>query len=301
MASQSKAQAQETKRNMKRNIGLWLVLTFLTVSAGIVVAQDYSMSPPKVLLVQREFLKPGISGAPHMKTESAFVQAMTAAKWPTHYLGMDSMSGPARALFLVGYDSFAAWENDNLATQKNPTLSAALDRALIADGPLLTSYDAGVFAYREDMSLRPNVNIAQARYFELSRFKVRQGHDKEWEELVKVYMEGYGKTDQHWATYQSVYGMDNGGVYLVFNAMKSLAEVDSGFGDSKKFEAQLGDKGMKRLAELTAACVEETQTNLFSFNPKMSYVSDGWVKADPTFWKPKAAAPAAKPEAKPAQ
>ena len=152
------------------------------------------MAPPKVLLVQREFLKPGISGAPHMKTESAFVQAMTAAKWPTHYLGMDSMSGPSRALFLVGYDSFAAWEKDNLATQKNATLSAALDRAGVADGQLLTAYDAGVFAYREDMSLRPNAtNVAQSRYFEIMRFKIRQGHDKEWEELVKMYMDGYGK------------------------------------------------------------------------------------------------------------
>ena len=301
MATQSKTKAQETIRYMKRNIGLWLVVTLLAVSAVSVVAQDYATAPPKVLLVQREFLKPGISGAPHMKMESAFVAAMTAAKWPTHYLGMDSMSGPVRALFLVGYDSFAAWEKDNLATQKNPTLSAALDRAGVADGQLLTSYDASVFAYREDMSLRANGNTAQARYFEISRFKVRQGHDKEWEELVKMYMEGYGKTDQHWATYQAVYGMDNGGVYLVFNAMRSLAEVDSGFGDSKKFEAQLGEKGMKKLAELTAACVEDVQTNLFSFNPKMSYVSETWMKTDPAFWKPKAAAPAAKTEAKPAQ
>ena len=122
---------------MKKPIGLCLLLSLLTLCAATVVAQDYSMAPPKVLLVQREFLKPGICGAPHMKTESAFVQAMTAAKWPTHYLGMDSMSGQSRALFLVGYDSFAAWEKDNLATQKNATLSAALDRALQADGPSL--------------------------------------------------------------------------------------------------------------------------------------------------------------------
>src|SRR5271157_1774922 len=112
---------------MKRNIGLWLVLTLLTASAATVAAQqssDYAMAPPKVLVLMREFIKPGKSGAPHLKTESAFVQAMTAAKWPTHYLGMDSMSGPSRALFAVGYDSFAAWEKDNLATQKNATPSA---------------------------------------------------------------------------------------------------------------------------------------------------------------------------------
>ncbi len=290
---------------MKRNIGLCLVLTLLMATAATVVAQDYSMAPPKVLLVQREFLKPGIAGAPHMKTEGAFVQAMTAAKWPTHYLGMDSMSGESRALFLVGYDSFAAWEKDNLAQQKNATLSAALDRALQADGPLLTGYDAGVFAYREDMSLRPTAaNVAQSRYFEIMRFKIRQGHDKEWEELVKMYMDGYAKAspDQHWATYQSVYGMNNGGVYIVFNAMKSLAEVDTGFADSKKFSDAMGEDGMKKIAELTASCVEDVQDNLFAFNPRMSYVDAAWVKADPSFWKPAPAPkPAAKAEPKPAQ
>ena len=289
---------------MKRNIGLWLVLTLLTAGAATLVAQDYSMSPPKVLVSQLEMLKPGVSGAPHMKTESAFVQAMTAAKWPTHYLGMDSMSGASRALFLVGYDSFAAWEKDVQATQKNATLSAALDRAGVADGQLLTGYLGGVFVYREDMSLRPNIiNIAQSRYFEVLRFKIREGHDKEWEDLVKMYVDAYGKAvpDEHWATYQSQYGADNGGVYVVFIAMKSLAEVDNGFGNSKKFAAQLGEDGMKKLADLTAACVQESQSNLFAFNPKESYVADAWVKADPGFWKVKAAAPAAKPEAKPAQ
>jgi hypothetical protein len=33
---------------------------------------------------------------------------------------------------------------------------------------------------------------------------------------------------------------------------------------------------------------------LYQFNPRQSYVSDEWIKED-SFWKPKAAAPAAKP------
>jgi len=44
---------------------------------------------------------------------------------------------------------------------------------------------------------------------------------------------------------------------------------------------------MKRLSELESAAVESRQTNLFAFSPKMSYVPDEWVKADPDFWKPK--------------
>ena len=292
---------------MKRYLGSWLLVILLAVSAVPVVAQasgDGVTPPPKVLVIFREFLKPGKSGSPHQRTESAFVQAMTAAKWPTHYLAMDSMSGRPRTLFFTAYDSFDAWEKDNKATEKNVILSAALDRAAIADGDLLTSADAGAFTYREDYSLRPNVNIAQYRYFEISRFVVRQGHEKDWDALVKMYIDAYGKATQdvRWATYSSQYGQENGGLYIVLTPMKSLTEVDGEMADGKKFEAQLGDDGMKKLAELTAACVQSTETNLFSFSPKLSYVSDDWVKTDPSFWRPKpTAVPAKKPDAKPTQ
>jgi hypothetical protein len=57
---------------------------------------------------------------------------------------------------------------------------------------------------------------------------------------------------------------------------------------------------MKKLSELTAAAIETSQTNLFTFNPRMSYPSDAWIKADPEFWKSKAA-PAAAPAKKPAE
>jgi hypothetical protein len=290
---------------MKKLTGLWMGLCLLFGGLNVVAAQEMSGTtpPPKVLVIQREFIKPGKAGSLHQKTESAFVQAMVAAKWPSHYLALESLSGSSRALFLIGYDSFAEWEKDNEAMRNNATLSAALDRAGIADGDLLTAYDSGTFVYREDFSLRAPVNIAQMRYFEISRFVVRPGHEKDWEALVKLYKTGYEKAvpNAHWATYESVYGADNGGVYIVFNPMKSMGEIDDGFGDSKKFEAAMGEAGMKKLGELSASCLEASQTNLFMFSPKMSYVPDAWVKADPTFWKPKMTAPAKKPEAKPEQ
>lgn len=289
---------------MKKVTALSASLCLLFLGSGIVSAQDGTNSPtagpPKVLVIMREFLKPGKAGSTHEKTESAFVHAMTAANWPTHYFGMDSLSGPSRSLFLVGYPSFEAWEKDNLATQKNATLSAAFDRASLADGDLLTSYESSASVYREDLSLRANVNIAQMRYFEISQFVVRPGHEKDFEELAKIYIDGYGKAvpDAHWATYERQYGASTGtptgDVFLVFNPMKSLAEVDAGFGDSKKFASSLSDSEKKKLAELTAACIESVQTNLFAFNPRESYPPDEWIKAD-SFWKPKMAAPAAKP------
>ena len=56
---------------------------------------------------------------------------------------------------------------------------------------------------------------------------------------------------------------------------------------------------MNKLAELTSSAIASFETNIFHFNPRISYPEDTWVQADPTFWKPKPAS-AAKPAAKPA-
>jgi hypothetical protein len=250
-----------------------------------------------VLQITREYTKPGKSGMVHEKTESAFVQAMTRAKWPTHYLGMTSLSGKSRALFLTPYASFEAWEKDNAAVEKNTTLFTALDRASMADGELLDSVDQGVFVFRDDLSLRPMAGLSHMRYLEISVYRVRPGHAREWTELVKMVKAAYekGVPDAHWGTFQQVVGGE-GGTFLVVTARKTLAELDRHAQESKQFEAAMGEDGMKKLAELTGASVESSSHQLFAFNPRMSYVPEEWIKADPDFWKPKTvAAPAAKP------
>ena len=286
---------------MKKITGLLLGLYLLVGGLGIAMAQE-TVPPPKVLSIIREFIKPGKAGAPHEKSESAFVQAMTRAKWPTHYLAVNSLSGKPRALFLTGYDSFEAWEKDVLATEKNATLSAALDRASIADGDLLSDFDASALLYRDDYSLRSAVDIPHMRYFEISVYRVRPGHNHDWDTLVKMVMAAYEKIpDVHWAMYQAIYGQE-GGNYVVFTPMKSAAEIDQSFDRSKKFMAAMGEDGMKKFSELEAATIESSQHNWFVFSPKMSYVADEWIKADPEFWKPKASAAAPKKmEEKPAQ
>jgi len=290
---------------MKRIMGATLALVVLSAigTPGIAAGQDKPTGhmPPKVLTVFREFTKPGKSGSPHEKTESAFVRANMEAKWPTHYLAVESVSGKPRALFLTGYESFAAWEKDMLAGRKNTTLTAALDRAWAADGELLSETDSTALAFHPEYSLRPEVDIAHMRYFEISLYHVRQGHDKDWDEIVKLVTAAYQKIpDAHWATYAVVYGLQDN-TYVIFNPMKSAEEIDKGLAQGKDFEAAMGEGGMKRLGELSAAAIESSQTNLFVFNPRMSYPADDWIKADPEFWKPNAApAHAAAKKEKPA-
>jgi hypothetical protein len=280
---------------MKRIAGAMLALVVLLPVgiSGIAAAQDKAVLPPKVLVAMREYTKPGKSGMQHDKTESLFVQAMARAKWPTHYLAMESLSGKSRALFFTGYESFEAWDKDTRAVQKNSGLIAALDHAGEVDGDLLSEIDSVVLAFHEEYSLRPEVDIAHTRYFEISGWQVKPGHDKDWDEIVKLVKAAYEKIPgAHWAAYQAVYGYPDT-TYIIFNPMKSLDEVDKNFAAGKDFEAAMGEAGMKKLSELSAAAIESSQTNLFAINPRMSYAADEWVTGDPEFWKPKPAAAAA--------
>jgi hypothetical protein len=275
----------------------YLLLSSLVFgSLGTIAAQEKSEAkhmPPKMLNISREFTKPGKAGTVHEKSEAAFVKAMRDAKWPTHYLAVDSLSGKPRSLFFTAYDSFEAMEKDARATEKNEAFSAALERAEAADGELLSDTDTGDFVFHEEYSLRPAVDIPHMRYFDISVFRLRPGHEKDWDTLAKMYVAAYEKIpDGHWATYEAVYGQTNA-TYLVITPMKSASEIDHSFAEGKDFVAAMGEDGMKKLAELSAAAIESTQSNLFAFNPRMSYVSDDWVKADPDFWKPKPAHAAA--------
>ena len=77
-----------------------------------------------------------------------------------------------------------------------------------------------------------------------------------------------------------------------------MSAIDLGYSEDKKWVAALGgEEGLRKLDEKFGDAVESSHSELFTVNPKQSYVSDDWIKADPGFWRPK---PAAMPAAKPA-
>lgn len=267
---------------------LCLVLTGLIFTGPAASAQDQTpgtSSPPRVLYIVVEGLKPGQGGKPHMKSESAFVEAFKSANWPEHYMGMDALSGPSRAVFFLGYPSFADWQKDMVDTMKNATLSSALDSAAAADGALLNSYETSAYVLRDDLSLRAPVPTDHFHYMEISLFRIRPGHDKDWDDLVKMYIAVFQKIPHgHWATFQKIYGTESGSRFIAVTPMKSMAEADQELLDGKAFAQGVGEEQLKKIRELIAATVESSETSIYAVNPKMSYPSDTWVKADPTFW-----------------
>lgn len=276
-----------------------IAAAMVTAAYGVCAAQQIT-APPKVLVIQQEYLKPGKAGSIHDRSESGFVQAMTRAKWPTHYVALNSLSGKSRATFLAGYDSFADWQKDNDAMQKNAALAGELDRLSAADGELLTEYDQYLFVYQPDMSLRVNADLSHKRYMEVSVFQLHPGHHKDWSDAVKMVIDAHQKagTSAHWAMYELAYG--GGDEYVLLSADSDLAEVDQGFAEDKKFIEAIGPDNLKKLDELAAVSIESSRSELFEINPRQSYAPEEWVKANPEFWKPKpVASPAAKASDKP--
>jgi hypothetical protein len=191
-------------RNLCSGCALLLPLALSPILNAQAPPED---GPPNVLVIHREYLKPGKGGMLHDRSESAFVKAFADAKSPYHYFAIDSLSGPSRSLFLFAYDTFADWEKETAAISSNKALAAKVDQASLQDGDLLASYDAAAMTLRPDLSLNKG-SIDGARYFEITTFVVKPGHVHEFTELAKLYIETFRKIapDTHWDTFEVMYG-----------------------------------------------------------------------------------------------
>jgi hypothetical protein len=268
-----------------------VAVTWCAVSLGAVVskAQDNPMAgPPKVLYTQREYVKPG-KGMAHMKSEAAMASAMGAAKSPLYALALSSITGEPRVVFLSGYDNMADVETTYMSAMKLAGLESKLTAMNETDGALLDSEASSLWRLREDLSSKSPLNIADMRMMQLVQVETKPGYGMEFEKVAKRVIAAWAKADPSYsaAIYEMAYGHATGPVFLVLLPMKSMAFLDKIHDEHDAFVKALGEEDLKSDLEIARTAYASSQSNLFVFSPRMSYVPDGWVKADPTFWNPK--------------
>ncbi len=256
--------------------------------------------PPKVLQIFREEVKPGKAPA-HQKWEAGWPKAFAKANWPTNYLAVTSVTGPGEAWFLTGYDSFVAWEKDRQNLDKNAALKAEDERLAQGDGEFLSASRSIVAVLREELSSKTKISLPKMRYFQVATFRVRPGHDSDFVDAAKIVLAAYEKAnvERAWATYQVSSGMQ-GPTYMVFLPMKSMEEIDSALARGKVIQDAEGEEGQKKLLKFASDGYLSVESNIYAFEPKMSYPAKEFAGADPEFWSPKPAPAAKKPAAKPA-
>lgn len=278
------------------------VAAFLLLAGSIL---PLLAQPPKILMIEREEIKPGKSTA-HEKLAHEFVQVFTKAKSEGYWLGLSPISGNENeAVFLGSSPSFEAMEKDrmNLEKAEGGALMTEMEKLDAQGADIHTSQRAVLAVLRENLSYRlqdiTRDGIAHSRIFQIETFRVRLGHSGEFGEGAKIYFNAMEKANVNTpvALYQVISGAP-GGTYIAISAMKSMKEMDAG--NEKAVMAALGEENGKKLQMLERESIMSSESNLYTVNPKMSYVSKELAAADPEFWtpKPKATKAATKPAAK---
>lgn len=251
--------------------------------------QDETPSPaPKVLMVVTEQIKEGREAA-HAKAEEAWPRIFQKGNVTSYYVGMTAESGPSEAWFLEPYDSFAGMEKSRAEIQHS--FAAELEAANVQDGDLRTGSRTLLAVYRNDLGYHQAEamsSMPKCRHMGVTVLRIKYGHDADLVQLSKLLADGYEKSnsDQPVLIYQVVSGGPSG-TYLLFSPMDSLAHLDLAPARVAAARQAMGERNQKRFDALAQDVVQLTESLLFAFDPRMSYVSKEFAAADPEFWNPK--------------
>ncbi len=251
--------------------------------------EEAMMSPPKVLAIVREDIKPGKNAA-HEEIESAF--ARDFAHTNLHYFGATSVTGTNAAFFIEGFGSFAEWKAVQQSEGKDPAIAADLARLNEQDSELMTSSRTIVASFRDDLSYQPSVPVKWTRYFEMIVERIRPGYEEEFQAMRRRVAAAHVKAgvNEHFAVYQVMMGAP-AGTYIVFTPLHSFADLDQlDEAHGKAYQDAVGEEGRKESRELEKKILVDEEVNLIAINPRMSNPPKAWRDADPEFWSPKPAA-----------
>jgi hypothetical protein len=252
-----------------------------------VAAQQLSTSQPNLLRIVREEVKPG-RAAEHAKIEAGWPAAYEKAKSTDYYLALVSMTGSPEAWYITPYASHAAIGEVMKRESADPVLTAELARLSRADSEMLTGIRTMEASARQDLSYGAYPDIGRQRFFEMSWFRVRPGHEAGFEAAAKAYG-GAAKRAGATSAFR-VYEIIAGGLaptYLIISSVAEYAEFDRIMADGQKtMKGFTADEGMM-LQKFMAEGVISTETQRFRVDPGQSYVPRETRQQDPAFWMPK--------------
>jgi len=255
--------------------------------AGAFQAAAQMLAPPKVLLMVREEIKPGMMPA-HSREANNVVQIYTKANSPYHRLAMMPVAGNENeVMYFWGFDSFGEMEKSNalLDTMANVTYKADFDRVRPPGDDYHSSQRDVIAVLREDMSYNMNTDIRKMRYMRVQTIRVKPGHSREWEDSRRMTRAAHekAKVDETMAVYQ-VAGGAQGGTYIVIIPWASLEGIGT-IPHGKSYMDALGDDRRDKIEKIENDSIVFTSTDIYAFAPQLSYVSKDWAAGDPSFWK----------------
>ena len=256
----------------------------LLVGAAPLAAQDFPTSQPKYLTIVREEVKVG-RDADHARVEAGWPAAFERAKSPDYYLAMTSMTGAHEAWFIIPSASNAAIADGMKRVEGDAKLVAELDRLAKADAELLTNHRIMMAMGRPDLSSGAYPDIGKQRFWEITWFRVRPGHEQQFEATAKTYAAAAKRAapTNAWRVFEIMAGVP-GPTYLVFSSVESYDKFDVAMDDGMKLMSAFTPDEMASVQKFATEGLINAETQRFRLDPRMSYVSKAVRATDPAFW-----------------
>jgi hypothetical protein len=282
---------------MRKTFVSLTLLALVAAFAGSALAQGMPTSQPKFLNIFREEVKMG-RAADHAKWEAGWPAAFEKAKDPYSYIALVSLTGPQETWYVSPFASQAAYGESMAFEDKDAALRAELDRLSRGDAEFVSESNALQAMARPDLSYGNFPDLAMMRFWEISTYRVKPGHEDAFAAAAKAWAAATARTAPgvSWRTYQVVAGAP-AGTYLVFSSHASFADFDKGAAEGDATFKSLSFEERAALDKYFSDGALSTVHNRYRLDPGQSFVPAETRQKDPAFWMPKPAAkaPAKKP------
>jgi hypothetical protein len=247
-------------------------------------AQGLPTSQPALVTIIREEVKVGRS-AEHARIEAGWPAAFGRANSSDYYLALTSITGTAEAWYLFPAASHKAQGEWMTRYDNNAAMTAELERLSRADAEVLNSTRTIQAVARPDLSHGAYPNLAKQRFWEISIFRVRPGHEQEFDAAAKAYGSAAERAGPHqsFRVFQVIAGMV-GPTYLIFSSVESYDQFDQMLAEGMQTMQGATPAEQAALQKFSTDGMINAETNRFRIDPKQSYVSREVRATDPAFW-----------------
>src|SRR6266404_669557 len=235
-----------------RNFFFVLAILLASGFSQITAQPPKRMAPPPVLLIVREDIKPGKMPA-HNIHSASFARIFRQLQTPSYRIALVPVAGSENeVIYITALDTFKEIEETGRDTDKK---LSSVSGAMKSELDRLQKEAPDLHAGMRDMFAvyRPDLSYdATVDIRQMRYFAIN---------TVRVRP---GQEDQ-------------------------FAEYDLRIGP--RVREAMSDDQKKKADKLAGESVVFSETSVYAFNPKMSYVDKDFAAGDPTFWNPKPEAP----------
>lgn len=236
------------------------LLLSLSLACGCALAQG-AAAPPAVIRI--------VSGPGRPGTPRAYAQVQAKVE----VVGLMAMTGAAQTWWIELHPTFASIEDLENA------LSAAGWSGVNGDYRSIIAVLQPGLSYRPEEAVR---SLPKARYMRVTIHRIGAGLEAQFGASAntrKAVSESIN-SDRPDLFYHVVSG-DDSGTYIVLSPLESLRVLDEAGAETPTYAAQAADALARN-----AAVEISRQHILFTVEPRISYVSDGFASGDSGFWHP---------------